>query len=379
MDQNNLLLQLAYSAVQSAQNTLIQQNHSTQKHESGKDFQTLLDEKRTEVENQQPQQPTEDQEKQDALPAEVMAQGAALTQTAMVPAMVLVPEAGTQEGVAAVMPETGIVPDVTANVEPVVSVGPEVVSETAMPEQAVQQPEMEQAPVISQQPETTQGETTTADVAEEPVVTVSSTQENTSTQADQDSGTQDRPMTEQKQDTKTRDYEVLDAQTSSADRPVFQKSESLPQRVGDAPVLDTESGDLEGKLTSMMTASLEDGGQRLEIKLAPEHLGNVVVEMSRTPEGVLHIVLHTENEQAAKILSEHSNMLGMMLQNGQQGEVRIEVQHPNQNEQPWQQPDQNGNQNGQDGRQQQEQRRQHSDPERFLQELRLGLISTAAQ
>ena len=152
----------------------------------------------------------------------------------------------------------------------------------------------------------------------------------------------------------------------------------MPQRVGDAPVLDTQSGELEGKLTSMMTATLEDGGQRLEIKLAPEHLGNVVVEMSRTPEGVLHVVLHTESEQAAKLLTEHADTLGMMLQSGQQGEVRIEVQRPDQGEQPWQQPDQNGGQNGQEGRQQQEQRRQHTDPEVFLQQLRLGLI-TAAQ
>ena len=64
----------------------------------------------------------------------------------------------------------------------------------------------------------------------------------------------------------------------------------------------------------------------------------------------------------------------MMLQNSQQGEVRIEIRQPDQNERPWQQPDQNGGQNGQEGRQQQERRRQPSDPERFLQQLRLGLV-----
>ena len=102
---------------------------------------------------------------------------------------------------------------------------------------------------------------------------------------------------------------------------------------------------------------------------------HVVVEMSRTPEGVLHVILHTENEQAARLLSEHSSTLGMMLQNSQQNEVRIEVQQPNQSEQPWQHPDQDGGQSGQDGRQQRE-RRQQTDPERFLQQLRLGLTGT---
>ena len=145
--------------------------------------------------------------------------------------------------------------------------------------------------------------------------------------------------------------------------------------MGDAPVMDTQAEDMDSRLAEKLTKTLLSGEQRLELKLTPEHLGNVVVEMSRTPEGVLHVILHTENEQAARLLSEHSSTLGMMLQNSQQNEVRIEVQQPNQSEQPWQHPDQDGGQSGQDGRQQQE-RRQQTDPERFLQQLRLGLTGT---
>ena len=62
-----------------------------------------------------------------------------------------------------------------------------------------------------------------------------------------------------------------------------------------------------------------------------------------------------------------------MLQNTQHTEVRVEVQQPQQTQHSQQQPDQNG---GQGREQQQQQRRQQADPERFLQQLRLGLLPT---
>lgn len=159
-------------------------------------------------------------------------------------------------------------------------------------------------------------------------------------------------------------------------QPLFQDSEAMPQRVGDAPVLDTESADFEAKLTDEVQTALKDGSQRIELKLTPEHLGRVVVEMNRSPEGVLHVVLHAENEQAVKILSEHTSTLSMLLQNGQQGEVRVEVQHTQQNEQPWQQQDQNSQHQGE---QQQQQQHRQQKSELFLQQLRLGLIDVESQ
>ena len=46
MDQSNMLLQMAYAAVQSAQSTL-PQSSVAKKSDGGQDFRTLLDEKRT--------------------------------------------------------------------------------------------------------------------------------------------------------------------------------------------------------------------------------------------------------------------------------------------------------------------------------------------
>ena len=184
--------------------------------------------------------------------------------------------------------------------------------------------------------------------AGEEIISVPQTKEEPAAQTKEESAGQESPMSKGEK-TAVRDdsYEVLSAQSGSAEQPLFEESASLPQRVGDAPVVDTQSEQMDSTLANQITSALDSGEQRLELKLTPEHLGNVVVEMSRTPEGVLHVVLHVESEQAAKLLSEHSGTLGVLLQSSQQGEVRIEVQRPDQSEQPWQQPDQESGQNSQ--------------------------------
>ena len=81
---------------------------------------------------------------------------------------------------------------------------------------------------------------------------------------------------------------------------------------------------------------------------------------------------------AAKLLSEHANTLGLMLQDSTRGEVRVEVPQPHQGQQPWQQPDQNG---GQQQQQQQQQQRQvpKQEADSFLHQLRLGLLQSGPE
>lgn len=375
MDQNSMLLQMAYMAVQSAQNTL-PQSTGTKKGDGGQDFRTLLDEKRTAL-NGQKEQPAEGKEEQKTeLSADALvAQAAVLTQPVVIPASAVVVTGEEQTQLVNALTELPTVPETTQDAQIVV---PEMNAEATVQELQAEQPAEPVVQALPEEPE--KAVETPATDTEAPVEETVSTprmEQNSAPQSEEESSSQDRPTSENGEDVRTNDYEVLTSQSGTAERPLFRESVSMPQRVGDAPVLDTQSGDMDAKLTKELTSALDAGTQRLELKLTPERLGNVVVEMSRTPEGVLHVVLHTENEQAAKLLAEHADTLGMMLQSGQQGEVRIEVQRPAQSEQPWQQPDQNGGQSGQDGRQQQEQRRQPADPERFLQQLRLGLITTA--
>ena len=163
--------------------------------------------------------------------------------------------------------------------------------------------------------------------------------------------------------------------------PLFQTVEHMPVKVGEAVTVDTTapSSEMEATLSKAMTDALGDGSQHLEIQLSPSNLGTVTVEFSRNPEGALHVVLHTENEQAAKLLSDHASALGLLLQDGTHSEVRVEVSQPQQNQQPWQQPDQNGGQRQQQQQNQQPQQQQRQDAESFLHQLRLGLVELEAQ
>ena len=74
--------------------------------------------------------------------------------------------------------------------------------------------------------------------------------------------------------------------------------------------------------------ALELGQQKVALRLSPEHLGNLAVELTRSDAGVLQVVLRAENEQTAHLLREHASTLGMLLQSSGQGEVRVEFPSP---------------------------------------------------
>lgn len=160
----------------------------------------------------------------------------------------------------------------------------------------------------------------------------------------------------------------------SWETPLFQQTEQVPVKVGETTKLDAtiSAPQLEQDLGKILESGLEDGAQRLEIQLSPANLGTVTAEFVRSPEGALHVVLRAENSQAAKLLGDHAGALGLLLQEGNHGEVRVEVPQPQHDQQTWQQPDQNG------GRQQQQQQQPRRTPRQetdsFLHQLRLGLV-----
>lgn len=243
-------------------------------------------------------------------------------------------------------------PEETGILEPVLT--PE--TETALPQaQVPEQPQAETTPVTAQQ---TAAPTVPAEDGQ-----VQQTLEQVE-------------VTVEDGDTTQRQEPELDAaavQTDGTAKPLFTDTTTMPQRVGDAPVIDTEQTDMEQQLSGKLTEALSEGSRRVEVRLTPEHLGRVVVEMQQDSDGILQVVLHAETPEAARLLSQHSDALGLMLQGTQHTEVRVEVQQPQQDQPSQQQSDQNGGRN-QGQQQQQEQRRQQADPERFLQQLRLGLL-----
>lgn len=168
--------------------------------------------------------------------------------------------------------------------------------------------------------------------------------------------------------------EITRSVSSGEGQPVFQQVEHMPVKVGEAPQLDTTAADFDAQAAKTIAEAFRQGQQTVELKLSPENLGSVTVSLSKGTDGALHVVLTAESEHTLRLLTEHTGQLGLLLQSSSQGEVRVEVSHPQESQQPWQQPDSNGErQQGGYGRHP-EQNRQQDDGESFLQQLRLGLL-----
>ncbi len=176
-----------------------------------------------------------------------------------------------------------------------------------------------------------------------------------------------------------RDGENEKLQTEDADvgtaQPLFRDVETVPVKVGETPAADTEQPDLDAQLAKQIGTTLENGAQQVKIQLTPESLGTLTIDLTRTQDGALQVVLHTTTEKAANLLSQHAENLGALLQSNSQNTVQVEVQRQEQNQQFQQQSQQ---QNQQHGQGQQHSRRQQSG-EDFLQQLRLGLVTLDEQ
>lgn len=212
-------------------------------------------------------------------------------------------------------------------------------------------------------------QTTQAPQAELTVTVQSAgTQSNGSTDEQPD----DTGLTGQEGDRETPQPESVDIETA---QPLFRDIETVPVKVGETPAADTTRPDLDVQLAKQIGTTLKDGAQQVKLQLSPESLGTLTVDLTRTQDGTLQVVLHTTTEKAANLLSQHAENLGALLQNSTQNTVQVEVQRQEQNQQFQQQSQQ---QNQQHGQSQQHSRRQQSG-EDFLQQLRLGLVTLDEQ
>lgn len=232
------------------------------------------------------------------------------------------------------------------------------------PQQAVQ---AQETAVQPQNPQT-QAQTAPAAVpqGQEPVVQTAQPQTGAQQDLPQDLTQSAAPQSETES---LQDVTVEHFQT-----PLFREVESTPIRVGDGEAVDmtAPTQEVDRSLGDLLKNAVDQGEQRLEIKLSPANLGSVTAEFIRSPEGVLHVVLHAETEQTAKLLSDHASTLGIILQDSTRGEVRVQVAQPQENQSAWQHPDQEGGQQQQQRSQQQNTSRQEG--ESFLHQLRLGLV-----
>ena len=171
--------------------------------------------------------------------------------------------------------------------------------------------------------------------------------------------------------------EVLEAQ-EAPEAPLFRDVERAPVKVGEPEKLDTQQPDMEAQLAQKIQQAVQQGAQRVEIRLTPENLGELTIQMTRNTDGSLQVVLHTATEKALSLLSQHAEQMTVLLQGGGQ-QVQLEVRQNDESQQAQQQNQQNQQQADADGHNQNQQRQpkhqeQHRNSQDFMQQMRLGLI-----
>ena len=382
MNTTDLLLQMTLAATQIAQNTTPPVSGRTEDAGDRRDFSTLLAEKRVEAAGTETGRAVPESQKGEVPAA---ADGGALSQGAQ-----SVPQApGLEELFRSLL--------MGAQAAPEGDVSLQQVPQTAVPGMAQAPAAAEEGAVLLQPGQQTAGgeqlpvpaEPALAGEAESTVQTEvlpaaedgGTATAQAVTPAARESGAQtpaDAGETAGRPARGEQELPELDSvQTEGAAQPLFDRTEHMPVKVGEADTLDAAEPDFAPKLAKAITEAEQEGARHVELKLAPEHLGRLSVELTQGKDGVLHIVFHAENEQAMKLLQEHSATLVSMLHGSHSGEIQVEVPRPQQGEQPWQQPEQQpGHQHG---RNPQEQGRQRQSTEDFLQQLRLGLLGVEAE
>ena len=382
MNTTDLLLQMTLAATQIAQNTTPPVSGRTEDAGDRRDFSTLLAEKRVEAAGTETGRAVPESQKGEVPAA---ADGGALSQGAQ-----SVPQApGLEELFRSLLMGAQAAPEGDASLQQV--------PQTAVPGMAQAPAAAEEGAVLLQPGQQTAGgeqlpvpaEPALAGEAESTVQTevlLAAEDGGTATAqavtpAARESGAQtpaDAGETAGRPARGEQELPELDSvQTEGAAQPLFDRTEHMPVKVGEADTLDATEPDFAPRLAKAITEAEQEGARHVELKLAPEHLGKLSVELTQGKDGVLHIVFHAENEQAMKLLQEHSATLVSMLHGSHSGEIQVEVPRPQQGEQPWQQPEQQPGQ--QHGRNPQEQGRQRQSTEDFLQQLRLGLLGVEAE
>ncbi|MCI9443157.1 MAG: hypothetical protein HFF69_00315 [Oscillospiraceae bacterium] len=275
--------------------------------------------------------------------------------------------------------------------EPVIEMPVEAIPETGVegPELGLdgQLPEMEtgvEANVESgismeQQPETFQE--TLEEVPQERPAESAETVEAPAEAAPERVENADKPQTEAPKEAEVVQGETDEepkAEAMETEQPVFHETQSTPVKVGETyETVDTEQPEMEQKLTDIIQAAAQNGSERVEIRLAPQNLGSLTIEMAKDANGALQVVLHASNAKAAGVLNQHLDGLQAALRGYSQEEVRIEVQRNDESQQQnFRQADPDGRGNQQ--RQQQERREEEHTGDAFMQKLRLGLFGADA-
>ena len=301
MNTTDLLLQMTLAATQIAQNTAPPVSDRTEDAGDRRDFSTLLAEKRVEAAGTETGRAVSESQKGEVPAA---ADGGALSQGAQ-----SVPQApGLEELFRSLLMGAQAAPEGDASLQQV--------PQTAVPGMAQAPAAAEEGAVLLQPGQQTAGgeqlpvpaEPALAGEAEsavQPEVLPAAEDGGTATAqavtpAARESGAQtpaDAGETAGRPARGEQELPELDSvQTEGAAQPLFDRTEHMPVKVGEADTLDATEPDFAPRLAKAITEAEQEGARHVELKLAPEHLGKLSVELTQGKDGVLHIVFHAENE-----------------------------------------------------------------------------------
>jgi len=157
-------------------------------------------------------------------------------------------------------------------------------------------------------------------------------------------------------------------------RQIFHDVKAAPIKVGEAPEM--EQADPIQQIDTQLAQAQQKGESVVRIQLTPENLGEVTVEISRSAEGVLRVALSASSADTRSLLERHAGDLQGMLSGRTEQSVEVSVQRQQESQQDQNQQHSYDGHNGsaQDGQDRRRQQREHTTPEDFMQQLRLGLI-----
>lgn len=173
----------------------------------------------------------------------------------------------------------------------------------------------------------------------------------------------------------TRTVELVDVE--QAPQQIFHDVQAAPVKVGEteAPRQPDEMNVVR-QVSDQVAQAVQSGESTVTVRLNPENLGEVTVQVGLKENGALAVAITARNDDTRALLERHSINLQELLSSRVRETVEVEIQRGQENQQSQNQQQNYDGRNGhaQDGQRERRQQREHTSSQDFMQQLRLGLI-----
>ena len=175
---------------------------------------------------------------------------------------------------------------------------------------------------------------------------------------------------------------VVAEQTGQEVRPDTGEAQPRQEQDDDTEVerpQETEEPEVVQQLDSQIGLAIERGDSMVTVRLNPENLGEVTIQITMKDNGILSVALNAKNDATRALLDRHSDNLQQLLSSRVRETVEVDVQRQSESQQGQNQQHQNydgHNGHAQDEQRERRQQRSHTSSQDFMQQLRLGLIPT---